>query len=133
MELLTRPMLWALLKHVKQWLTNLNRANQERQAQSVAALRSVIVASRNTAIYLRQLQDTGQPCHQREAALCEQWTRLGFALSDLGLGTLAKRCEIKGRYWAEPQQFDHDFLQKADVGLARMEQLARQMLRQVAP
>ncbi|MDF2178379.1 hypothetical protein P2G88_08955 [Aliiglaciecola sp. CAU 1673] len=133
MELLTGPKLWELIKHLKQWLTNLNRANEKRQAQSVAALRSVIVAARNTAIYLRQVQETGKSCHNSEAKLSEHWTRLGFELTDLGLSKLAKRCDITGRFWAEPKQFDQDFLAKADVGLARMEQLARQMLAQVTP
>jgi hypothetical protein len=56
------------------------------------------------------------------------WTELGFRLRDLELTRLAKRCDINGRYWADPEQFDADFLRRADIGLARMEQLARQLL-----
>lgn len=59
------------------------------------------------------------------------WSELGFRLKDLGLGALAKRCDISGRYWADPTQFDSEFLQRADVGLERMEQLARQLLAEV--
>jgi hypothetical protein len=59
------------------------------------------------------------------------WTELGFRLRDLDLARLAKRCEINGRYWADPEQFDDDFLRKADAGLARMEQLARQLISRV--
>jgi hypothetical protein len=59
------------------------------------------------------------------------WTELGFRLNDLKLTKLAKRCDIKGRYWADPARYDSNFLEKADVGLERMEQLARQMISKI--
>jgi len=123
--------LWELIKHLKQWLTNLNRASSARQRRSIEALRAVVIAARNTQAYVRLLNDTTNQDHQQEANLSEMWTELGFKLTDLGLSKLAKRCDIKGRYWADPNRFDNEFLQKADVGLERMEQLARQMLAQI--
>jgi len=128
MAVLTDISLWELFKHLKQWLTNLSRAHRDRQKQSVDALRSVVIAARQTQAYLRLLHDTARQNHRQEAKLSEMWTEVGFELTDLGLTKLAKRCDIKGRYWANPDRFDNDFLQKADVGLERMEQLARQMI-----
>ena len=120
--------LWELFKHLRQWLGNLSRAGTERKRQSTEALRAVVVAARHTQVYLRQLEDSGQQNHATEAQLAEMWTDLGFRLIDLGLTKLAKRCDIKGRYWADPDQFNDEFLQKADVGLESMEQLARQLM-----
>jgi hypothetical protein len=128
LALITDISLWALIKHLKSWLTNLKRAGDERKRQSIEALRAVIIAARNTRAYLRKMADTGKQNHAEEAKLAQKWTELGFVLKDLGLGALAKRCDITGRYWADPQQFDREFLDKADVGLERMEQLARQMV-----
>lgn len=128
MAVITDISLWELIKHLKQWLTNLNRASNARQRQSIEALRAVVIAARHTQAYVRLLNDTVNQNHAQEAKLSEMWTELGFRLTDLGLSKLAKRCDIKGRYWADPDQFDSEFLQKADVGLERMEQLARQML-----
>ena len=128
MEPLSGVSLWELIKHLKQWLTNLNRASDERKSQSIDALRSVIIAARNTATYIRQINEKGEQSHVTEAQLSDQWTRLGFKLKDLGIDKLAKRCDIKGRYWSNPNQFDDSFLEKADIGLERMEQLARQMV-----
>ncbi len=128
MALITDISLWALIKHLKSWLTNLKRAGDERKRQSIKALRAVIIAARNTRAYLRKMTDTEKQDHAEEAKLAQKWTELGFVLKDLGLGALAKRCDITGRYWADPQQFDREFLDKADVGLERMEQLARQMV-----
>ena len=131
MAVLTDISLWELFKHLKQWLNNLSRANRERQKQSIAALRAVIIAARQTQAYLRLLHDTALQDHAQEAKLSEMWTELGFELTDLGLSKLAKRCDIKGRYWANPDRFSNDFLQKADVGLERMEQLARQLVAEI--
>ncbi|MDP4528750.1 hypothetical protein Q3O59_06850 [Alkalimonas delamerensis] len=131
MEPITGVSLWELFKHLKQWLANLKRAGDQRKRQSVNALRSVIIAARNTAAYIRQINESGAQCYTTEARLSEQWTRLGFELTDLGLDKLAKRCEIKGRYWADPNQFDDSFLEKADISLVRMEQLARQMVSEI--
>jgi len=127
LALITDISLWALIKHLGQWLANLRRAGNERKQQSIEALRAVIVAARHTRAYLRKLKDTAKQDHDQEAKLAQQWTELGFVLQDLGLGRLAKRCDISGRYWADPQQFEREFLDKADVGLTRMEQLARQI------
>jgi hypothetical protein len=131
MAVITDIGLWELIKHLKQWLTNLNRASRARQRHSIEALRAVVIAARHTQTYVRRLNDTANQDHKQEAKLSEMWTELGFRLADLGLSKLAKRCDIKGRYWADPKRFDDEFLQKADVGLERMEQLARQMLAQI--
>jgi hypothetical protein len=120
--------LWELFKHLRQWLGNLSRAGSERKRQSIEALRAIVVAARHTQVYVRQLEGSGRQNHVTEAQLAEMWTDLGFRLTDLGLSKLAKRCDIKGRYWADPDQFNDEFLQKADVGLERMEQLARQLI-----
>jgi hypothetical protein len=129
--LITDISLWELIKHLKLWLTNLRRAGNERKRESVKALRAVIIAARHTKAYVRLLNDTGKQNHGQEAKLSEMWTQLGFELRDLGLSKPAKRCDITGRYWADPGQFERDFLEKADVGLERMEQLARFMVAEI--
>jgi hypothetical protein len=125
--------LWQLFRHLSQWIGNLSRAKQQRQRESIEALRAVVVAARHTQAYLRQLDDTGQQDHATEAQLATLWTELGFRLSDLGLSKLAKRCDIRGRYWANPDTLDKDFLKRADIGLERMEQMARQLLAKIEP
>lgn len=131
MEILTSGLLWDLLKNIKSWLTNLNRASKERKTQSIKALRDVIAASRETSVYMRQLNDTGKRDHETEARLTVLWTELGFALEDIGITKLAKRCQIKGKGWADPNHYDKDFIQKADVSLDRMEKLANEILVQI--
>ena len=124
--------MWELIKHAGSWLRNLKNANDARKKESVRALRKVVIAARKTAVYMRQLNDTGSRSHQTEAEISVLWTELGFALEDLGITKLAKRCRIKGKHWADPTKTDKEFLEKADVGLERMEQLANEVLREIS-
>lgn len=131
MDILGSVSIWEILKHVRSWLANLDRAGKERKQQSIQALREVVIASRETAVYIRQMQDTGARNHETEAHLSVLWTNLGFELQDIGIDKLAKRCQIKGKEWANPDHYDDDFLKKADVSLERMEKLANEILSQI--
>jgi len=128
MDIISAELLWDIFKHIRSWLANLNRAGDERKRESVAALRGIITASRETAVYIRQMKDTGTHNYNTENHLSLLWTELGFALEDLKLDKLARRCKIKGKHWANPEHYDENFLKKADISLERMEQLARVML-----
>ena len=128
MPLISDHLLRELFGHLRSWLANLKRASDARKRESIDALRAVVLAARHTQVYLRHLRERGRQDHDTEARLAGMWTELGFRLQDLGLAKLAKRCDINGRYWADPEQFDDEFLRRADIGLQRMEQLARQLL-----
>ena len=130
-DVLSPAALWDLIKNASRWLVNLRRANQARQKASVKALRKVVLAARKTAVYVRQLNDTQQRHYATEIELATLWTELSFALDDLKVPKLAKRCLINGKKWADPKSMDKDFLAKADAGLDRVEQLANQLLAQL--
>jgi len=80
---------------------------------------------------MRQLSDKGKRNHNTERRLSLLWTELGFALEDLGLSKLAKRCQIKGKHWSDPGHYSKDFLDKADVSLDKMEKLANDLLAEI--
>ncbi len=128
MDNVSAGLLRDIFKHVRWWLANLHRAGATRKQQSVTALRNTIKASRETAVYIRFLNDSGVRNQQTESHLSVLWTELGFALEDLGIDKLAKRCQISGKHWANPEHYDEEFIKQADISLERMEQLARQIL-----
>lgn len=130
-EVVTAISLWELTKHAGTWIVNLKRAKDERKKQSIAALRKVVTSSRKTAIYLRQLQETGERSLQKEGELSLLWTELGFELEELGVNKLAKRCQIKGKHWENPKNSDKEYMKKADVSLERMERIAREVLKEI--
>lgn len=112
--------------HVAAWLRNLSRARAERQQESLKAINKVILVLRMTQAYSRGLQ-AGEKNHTTEGEIAVQWTELGQELERLGLGALAKKCEIAGRYWADPSQLDAEFLRQAKTDLASVEKLAREL------
>ncbi len=114
-----------LLTHLKKWVSNLRRASKQRKLESKKALREVIKAVRKTTVYTRNLKQSKKASLKQESELSLLWTDLSFTLDDLGLRKLAKRCHIKGIYWSDPTQLDDDFLDKAEVGLADIERLAK--------
>jgi hypothetical protein len=120
-----------LLSHLKKWLANLRRAKQQRKNESREALRSVITAIRETEVYVRQLRESGKKSLKTERKLSLRWTNLSFRLEDLGLSGLAKRCQIKGKYWADQSRFTRDFLDKAGTRLSDVERLALLTLKQI--
>jgi hypothetical protein len=130
-EIVTAISLWELVKHTGSWVTNLKRAKNERKRMSVDALRRVVVTARKTSVYMRELEETEKQSHQTETELSMHWTDLGFALEDLGIDQLAKRCRIKGKYWEHPSKMDKEYLKKADVSLVRMEQIAKVVLHEI--
>lgn len=129
-DLVTSVSLSELLRHTASWLRNLHRASTARKQESIKALRGVISASRKTAVYVRQLNKKRERQFDKENELSEMWTDLSFRLYDLGLSQLAKKCDLKGRHWADPEQFDDKFLQQADLSLEAMEKLAKQILKE---
>jgi len=120
-----------LLTHVKRWVSNLLRARKGRKAESKKALRSVIRAVRETEIYIRQLKEGGKKSIKTEKELSLLWTDLSFMLKDLKLEKLAKRCQIKGKYWADPSRYDSDFLNKAGTKLPEVESVALLALKEI--
>ena len=119
-----------LFVHLLRWLTNLRRAGDARKAESRRALQDVVRAVRRTQVYLRAVE-AGRATAAEEAALAERWTELGFRLEDLGLVKLAKRCDVRGRHGADPDSFDAEFLDKADIQLDQIEKLARLTLHEL--
>lgn len=131
MEKISASLLWDIFKHARSWLANLSRASDQRKQQSIRALRDIISASRETAVYLRQINEHGNHAPKVEKHLALLRTELGFALEDLGITKLAKRCQIKGKHWSNPEYYDEEFIKKADVSLDRMEQLAKRILSEI--
>ena len=131
MDNISAGLLWDIFKHVRSWLANLDRASDKRKEESIRALREVITASRETAVYIRHMDDNGARDYGTESHLSILWTELGFALEDLKLNKLAKRCQIKGKHWSNPGHYDEDFIKKADISLDRMEHLAREILHKI--
>ncbi len=162
-SVVTESALRALFANLGRYLANLARAGSGRKHESRKALQGVILATRQTRIYLRALKDgkgkkqkqgkenidgksakskanpkrrktgggskNGGRDYAKEEQLSLLWTRLSFELRELGVTTLAKRCDIAGRYWIDPDNFSLEFLTQARARLEDLEQEARVLLK----
>lgn len=122
----TLAILKAFTQHAARWLANLRRAGQDRQNRSLSAVNQVVSLARKTRAYARGVR-AGQQDFRAEGDLAAAWSDLAFELRQLGLGTLAKKCDLSSRFWADPQQFPPGFLDEADIRFDSIERLARQI------
>lgn len=120
--------LWKLLKHVKTWLINLERASETRKKESVDALRAVLNAVRETESYLRRLRSEGRD-QNKEDVLSTLWTELSYKLNDLGLEKLEKKCFMKGKYWADRDKYSDEYFEKYGISLELIEHIVKKHLK----
>ena len=125
---ITESAVKALLANLGRYLANLARAGAKRKEESRKALEGVIRATRQTKIYLRALNDHGKRDYKKEERLADTWTKLSFELRKLDVKALAKRCDIAGGYWSDPDKFTIEFLKKARARLQDLELEARTLL-----
>ncbi len=124
----TQSVLQSLLSNLGRYLANLARAGQKRREESRRALQGVIRATRQTRVYVRELDARGKRDFKKEERLSDTWTKLGFELKALGVHALAKRCDIAGGYWADPDQFSPEFLARARIRLGDLELEAKSLI-----
>lgn len=124
----TESAIKALLANLGRYLANLARAGLQRKEESRKALQGVIRATRQTQVYLRALQVKGKRNFSKEERISDTWTKLSFELRKLGVKALAKRCDIAGGYWSDPDRFSDEFLKKAKARLQDLEMEARTLL-----
>lgn len=124
----TESAIKALLANLGRYLANLARAGLQRKEESRKALQGVIRATRQTQVYLRALQVKGKRNFSKEERISDTWTKLSFELGKLGVNALAKRCDIAGGYWSDPDKFSDEFLKKAKARLQDLEMEARTLL-----
>ena len=130
MTTLSPDNLWDLFKHVKSWLINLERASEKRKKESIEALRAVLSAVRETESYMRRLKTKGRD-HAIEDRLSALWTELSYKLSDIGLEKLAKKCYMKGKYWANREKYSDDYFDKYGISLELIEHIVKKHLKNI--
>lgn len=124
----TESALKGLLANLARYLANLARAGQKRKTESRKALQGVIRATRQTRVYVRQMNARGERDFATEERLADTWTQLSFELRQLGVKALAKRCDIAGGYWSDPETFSAEFLRQARARLQDLETEARTLM-----
>ena len=130
-DIATRSAIASLTGHLLRWVSNLGRAGAQRKLESRASLERVLLALRKTAVYRRSLDEGVGKNYDREAEIATEWTALALELERLGLAKLAKKCRVMGWFWENPERFDAEFLERAEIGFVQVERAATQLLKNI--
>ena len=127
--------LLTIITHLKKWVTNLLRAKKARKDESKDALEAVILAIRETQIYLRDLRERGKKAKsiKTEKHLSLFWTKLSFSAGSIHLEKLAESCNTLGKYWADSADLSKELLNSEIIykRLSEIENIARDNLKQL--
>lgn len=119
---------YEMIEGVFEWLKSLDSTSEKKRKDSVDALRSVVLAIRETSNYLNS-KDTNN--YIIEKKLSNSWTELSFKLKDLDMSMLAKKCFLKGKYWSNPEDYNSKNISQSVISLDMMEHLATKQLKAI--
>lgn len=121
-----------MLKLTDQLLALLGLFRQGRIAKDERydrALTAVNAAVTETQLYIGDL-DRGQPRNgDREGALARLWAQAAIPLRTFDV-ELAERCLLKSSYWAAPEEWTHEQIRAAHIGIQQVAEYARQLVRE---
>jgi hypothetical protein len=123
----------ALLKaadSVLSWFGLLRKDKLERSERERRAIKALYEALNETCLYFRRLDRPHLARSKRvgkeftryvqtEEALSRLWREASVELRDVNPG-LARRCYLKGNYWADRDGWSDDEVRKANIKLKRL-------------
>jgi len=115
---------------VQQRLNELEREKLQHEADNrrAHALTSFLRALNETEIYYGTLRNSGKD-RDREEELSRTWIEVSQELCIVDL-ELAKRCELKARYWADPVGWSAPELENAHITIYEMRAALHKLLDQ---
>jgi len=98
----------SIFNGIIRWLRAIGEAQEKRTAASNQALSRIYTAANETKAYIADLR-SGESDRKRERQLSSLWGDAGIALMQLDRD-LARKCLIKGEYWADPESWSERWL-----------------------
>lgn len=105
------------------------RGQTQRQKEYDEALKSLYDALIETQIYIAVLHRDDRPARKKEAELSRLWRDASRKLKGID-SELAEICFDKGTYWINPEEWSQDDIQRANIGISKVCNLAKEMLNQ---
>lgn len=119
------------------WFGTLSDKQRVRHEDEKTALRSLYTAINETRIYIGRLSRSSVSRIERnqsverneevEARISRLWTEASVSLRDLD-HDLAERCMLKGDYWANPETWSRQDIDRARIGINRVFKDAQKLL-----
>jgi hypothetical protein len=90
-----------------------------RDERGQRAVEAILRAVNETKLYISSLERGEKRRRDREEDLSRHWTTAAAALHGIN-EDLARRCQLKGQYWTEPDAWNGQQLQKARILLTQV-------------
>jgi hypothetical protein len=119
--------LLALLADLRKWIQQARARKQLRDERGQRAVEAILRAVNETTVYIAAQARGDRVSRNREAELSRNWTSAAAALHGID-DDLARRCEMKGAFWANPESWSQDDLTKARILLKQVSDDAHKLL-----
>jgi len=116
-----------LFGHVIGWLKTARDVKASDKEEYKKALLTLYLAANETRIYIATLKRRKRPDRDREARLSRLWSEAAVELREID-PDLAKRCLLKGEYWADPTRWTDQQIADARISLKELFDRARELL-----
>jgi hypothetical protein len=103
-------------------------AQEKDRQQRNLALVAVLTAANQTHGYIRATQEGAPRDIEREHALSNLWDICSIELEQFD-ADIARRCQLKGQYWRDPEQWSVTDINETRIGLERVQKEAEYLLR----
>lgn len=108
--------LLSLVSLAHSWLAKQSAERARRDAEYRTALDRLGTAVNATEFYLHRRREGSPRSEDKESDLSALWDSAGRALRHIN-PTLARRCRIKGKYWADPAKWTSTQIDELDIRL----------------
>jgi hypothetical protein len=106
----------SLVPEIGGWIRGFKKKRVRLDERNRKAADALLRALNETEIYLGGVK-RGQPqAPEREDTLSRAWTEAAACLHSID-ADLAQRCRLKGKFWADPDGWTVEQLEKARIGI----------------
>lgn len=123
------PTEWkSLLESLVSILDRINDARDRDRQERNLALIAVLTAANQTEGYIKATHKGAPRDIEREHALSTLWGTCSIALEPFD-EDIARRCQLKGQYWRDPDEWSVNDINDTRIGLERLRKEAEYLLR----
>ena len=114
---------------LKEWFEAISSHKKRRDEEHEEAIEALYTALNETRIYIGRINRAGESHRDEdtEAKLSRLWTKASRKLRKVD-SHLAKRCFMKGDYWANPDGWTEEDIARARIQIDKVFRAARRLL-----
>jgi hypothetical protein len=101
---------------------------KEQRERKDAAMRAIVIALDETAIYYRDLGESSGRSRERENQLAKYWSAAAIPMRHVDQ-ELAERCDMKAEFWLNPERYDANKIKQLNIQLDNVRETYRSLIK----